>query len=197
MSHLWKSIALNSLLLPLKALGLQALRIDVLLITASDIELLQHQRPVPYEIRDYPLQTQVIASDNHRFEEHREFQKAPWHVVKSYSWATPSFTQKLYLSLGYSSPVSFPLFKSPKKQLFFWQPHASLVQEGYIFKKYNNIGYCELYKADKKDYLKINMTMKTPSGTIRLQESVPLNHWIVIDNPYVTALMLIENLHSP
>lgn len=192
MMILWRKILTSSLLLCLIGVSFASVRVDILLLKSS---LLPHlvPRELPYELKEYPLSQVVYESCDHRWGQHSSFQKAPWHVEKAYSWVIPSFTQKTYLSLVAKQELLYPVLpRNPSSLRFFWEPEPLYFRKSRDFYKYHLIGHAEIYSLGQQQRLKVSLCLQTSHGAINFQEVLPYQEWVIIDNPYLTALIHLE-----
>lgn len=192
MKNLWQKILISSVICVAQPL-MAATRIDLLLIQCGQLPHLT-PRSLPYEMKEYPQSIQVYESKSHRWEQYQEFQKAPWRIEKTYSWIVPSFTQKSYISLVSREKVPYPIFQKKPDVEFFWAPRPLYFAPYKTYIETKMLGYAEIYSMSPQQRLKISLCLQTPHGTISFQEILPYQQWVIIDNPYLTALIHLEKI---
>lgn len=192
MKNLWQNILISSLICAVQPI-LAATRIDVLLIQCEQIPHLT-PRSLPYEVREYPQSLSVYESKKHRWEQYQEFQKTPWRIETTYSWIVPSFNQKAYVSLVSREEVPYPIFQKTPEIDFFWEPRPLYFAPYKTYFEKKILGHAEIYSMGPQQLMKVSLCLQTPRGTINFQETLPYQQWIIIDNPYLTALIQLEKI---
>lgn len=169
------------------------LRIDVLMLESSELPHLP-ARDLYQNLREYPQSVSVYGGQEKHFENEPELRHVPWSVLESHCWIVPSFHQKTYLSLVQKSRVRYPSFK-PKNGLssFFLELQPLYLSPSPLFWRENLIGHAEIYSANQQR-VKMNLCLQTTQGPVQLQETLPYQQWVIVDNPYLTALIHLEKL---
>lgn len=192
MKNLWKNILRLNGLLGFSLLA-AAIRIDVLMVECEQIPHLQ-PRSLPYELKEYPQSLFVYNSEHHKWEQRQEFQKAPWRIKNTYSWVVPSFQQKSYSSLIERRVLSYPVFKTQEEDHFFWKPRLFYAPLEPIAYHNHLIGYAEIYSIPNQQKIKMNLCLETDSGVLNVQDTFSYMQWVIVDNPYLTALIHLEKI---
>lgn len=193
MKILFKNIfTLSFLFLP--AALCATLRVDVLMLNSAGLPHLP-ARPLPDDFREYPQKLEVFESGEHRWQNRQEFQKAPWHIDKTYTWIIPSFQQKSYVSLSHNQQIVYPQFPSSSTPLapFFWEIRPPYIDPYPPFFRSILLGHAEIY-ATSGQKTKMNLCLQTPQGVVSVQEVLPYGQWVIVDNPYLTALIHLEKI---
>jgi hypothetical protein len=108
-------------------------------------------------------------------------------LQRGYAFTIPSFEGATHLSLYKTERVVIP---SPEYSVFniFEQPSSIPL----VFNK-QLTGSLNIFSATKHE-VKISLTFVIPPYQVQLNELLPLNKWIVVDNARLTALIRINAL---
>ena len=175
-----------------------AFRCDLYFLTDPNKPALSYEPIIP-RIREYPLSIRVIpeASGGPDFPSQELKTKLGLSVAHHVSWAIPSFSQKIFISLlRESAVIQFEPHGKPEYPFGEWFDNYT-TQEGPISKSVainrQFIGMMEIFSYKHKK-LKCALTISDPPYRLQMQDELPLEQWIVIDTPSQVAILYISLL---